>query len=110
MDGVNIRDINLHDLRSVVSLVMQEPSIFNYSIMENILYGKLDATNQDIMTAAALGNCNEFIERQDLGSTELDDSPSSLQKEMEKNKEAIVKMIGEKKYDEEMEVLKKLVA
>lgn len=88
---------------------MQEPSIFNYSIMENILYGKLDATNQDIADAAALGNCNEFIERQDLGSTELDESPSNLQKEMELNKEALVKMIGEKKYDEEMEVLKKLV-
>ena len=45
LDDVNIKEINLHDLRKVVSLVMQEPSIFNYSIMENILNGNLTATN-----------------------------------------------------------------
>jgi len=48
LDDVNIKEINLHDLRKVVSLVMQEPSIFNYSIMENILYGKTNATNTEI--------------------------------------------------------------
>lgn len=51
LDDVNIKDYNLHDLRKVVSLVMQEPSIFNYSILENVLYGKLDATNAEIMSA-----------------------------------------------------------
>lgn len=40
LDGTNIKDINLHDLRMAISLVMQEPIIFNYSILENILYGK----------------------------------------------------------------------
>jgi ATP-binding cassette subfamily B (MDR/TAP) protein 1 len=39
LDGHNIRDINLHSLRGIVSLVMQEPILFNYSILENILYG-----------------------------------------------------------------------
>ena len=48
LDGVNIKDYNLHELRKVVSLVMQEPVIFNYSILENILYGKLDAKNSEI--------------------------------------------------------------
>ena len=48
LDGVNIKDYNLHDLRKAISLVMQEPIIFNYSIMENILYGKLDASNTEI--------------------------------------------------------------
>lgn len=48
LDDVNIKEINLHDLRKVVSLVMQEPSIFNYSIMENILYGKTNASNTEI--------------------------------------------------------------
>lgn len=43
LDGVNIKEYNLHDLRRSISLVMQEPSIFNYSIKDNILYGKLDA-------------------------------------------------------------------
>jgi len=44
-DGVNVKEYNLHDLRKAISLVMQEPIIFNYTILENILYGKLDATN-----------------------------------------------------------------
>ena len=48
LDGVNIKDFNLHELRKAVSLVMQEPIIFNYSILENILYGKLDAKNSEI--------------------------------------------------------------
>lgn len=48
LDGVNIKDYNLHELRKAVSLVMQEPIIFNYSILENILYGKLDAKNSEI--------------------------------------------------------------
>jgi len=47
-DGVNIKEYNLHDLRNVISLVMQEPTIFNYSIIENLLYGKLDAKNTEI--------------------------------------------------------------
>jgi ABC-type multidrug transport system fused ATPase/permease subunit len=40
---------------------MQEPIIFNYSILENILYGKIDATNSEIMSAAEVANCTEFI-------------------------------------------------
>ena len=48
LDGINIKNINLHDLRKAVSLVMQEPIIFNYSVLENILYGKLDATNSEV--------------------------------------------------------------
>jgi len=63
LDDVNIKEYNLHDLRKVVSLVMQEPSIFNYSILDNILYGKLDATNSEISEVAVQANCMEFIER-----------------------------------------------
>jgi ABC-type multidrug transport system fused ATPase/permease subunit len=48
LDGVNIKDYNLHELRKAVSLVMQEPIIFNYSILENMLYGKLNARNSEI--------------------------------------------------------------
>jgi ATP-binding cassette subfamily B (MDR/TAP) protein 1 len=48
LDGVDIKTINLHDLRTATSLVMQEPNIFNFNILENILYGKLDATNTEI--------------------------------------------------------------
>jgi ABC-type multidrug transport system fused ATPase/permease subunit len=45
IDGVNIQDYDLHSLRKGISMVMQEPIIFNYSILENVLYGKPDATN-----------------------------------------------------------------
>ena len=48
LDGKNIKEYNLHDLRRKVSIVMQEPSIMNVSILENILYGKLDAKNSEV--------------------------------------------------------------
>jgi len=109
LDDINIKDINLHDLRKVVSLVMQEPSIFNYSILENILYGKLNASNAEVMEVANRANCMEFIEKQDVG-TGIDETPTNLLKEMEENQGPIVKMIGQKKFDEEVAVLKLLVA
>ena len=65
LDGIDISTINLHDLRTAVSLVMQEPNIFNYNVLENILYGKLDATNDEVLKAAQLSNCVEFIEKKE---------------------------------------------
>lgn len=70
VDDVNIKDYNLHDLRRVISLVMQEPIIFNYSILENVLYGKSNATNSEIYDACALANANEFIENNELAAEE----------------------------------------
>jgi len=82
LDGVNIAEYNLHDLRKAVSLVMQEPSIFNYSIKENVLYGKLAAKNSEVLNATTIANCNEFIERgldvEDDGNT-----PANLMKAMD---------------------------
>ena len=66
LDGVDIKQYNLHDLRKAMSLVMQEPNIFNYSIKENILYGKIDAKNSEILHASTIANCNEFIEKGQL--------------------------------------------
>jgi len=43
IDGVNVKDYDLKDLRSKMGLVMQEPTLFNYTIKENILYGKSNA-------------------------------------------------------------------
>ena len=63
LDGKNIKEYDLHKLRTVISLVMQEPIIFNYSILENVLYGKIDATNRDIQDAVEVANCNEFIQQ-----------------------------------------------
>ena len=62
LDGTNIKDINLHDLRNAISLVMQEPIIFNYSILENVLYGKSNASNSEVIEACTIANAMEFIE------------------------------------------------
>lgn len=80
IDGVNIQKYNLHSLRKKISLVMQEPNIFNYSILENVLYGKLDATNSEVMKATQNANCTEFIEKGDFKG--LDDTPKELLKKM----------------------------
>lgn len=48
IDNLDIREYDLHALRTCISLVMQEPIIFNYSILDNVLYGKLDATNEEV--------------------------------------------------------------
>lgn len=61
VDGVNIKDYNLHELRKVLGLVMQEPVLFNYNIRENILYGKTNARNTEIFKAAEISNSLEFI-------------------------------------------------
>jgi len=45
IDGRDIKEYDLHSLRSAISMVMQEPIIFNYNILENVLYGKPDAKN-----------------------------------------------------------------
>ena len=65
LDGIDISTINLHDLRTAISLVMQEPNIFNFNILENIVYGKLDCTNSEIQQAALTANCIEFIEKKE---------------------------------------------
>jgi hypothetical protein len=86
---------------------MQEPIIFNYSILENVLYGKLDAQNKEVYDASVISNAIEFIES-DNKLFSYDESATALTKEMNKNKDEIVKLIGEKKFNEEIETLKKL--
>lgn len=61
LDGVDIKLLNLRSLRKVMGMVMQEPTLFNYNITENILYGKLDAANSEINEAATIANALEFI-------------------------------------------------
>lgn len=107
IDGINIKEYNLHSLRRKISLVMQEPSIFNYSILENILYGKLDATNSEVMHATDIANCSEFINKESFKGQE--ERPRELLKAMEENMADIVNLVGLDKYNEELEVVKKLV-
>ena len=99
LDGVNINEYNLHDLRNVISLVMQEPIVFNYSILENLLYGKLNATNTEIYNATTIANANEFIEApgQIKEKEDEESTATELIKKMEANAGEIKASIGEKK-------------
>ena len=63
IDGQNIKDVSLDSLRRHISVVSQEPFLFNGTIRENILYGKLEATEAELIAAAKAANCHDFITR-----------------------------------------------
>jgi ABC-type multidrug transport system fused ATPase/permease subunit len=63
IDGRDIRELPLSALRDQIAVVAQEPFLFNGTIRENILYGKLDATEAELLAAAKAANCHEFIAR-----------------------------------------------
>jgi ATP-binding cassette, subfamily B, bacterial len=63
IDGQDTSEIELESLRAQISVVSQEPFLFNGTIRENILYGKLDASEQELIAAAKAANCHEFIQR-----------------------------------------------
>jgi ATP-binding cassette subfamily B protein len=63
IDGTDIRDTPLESLRKQIGIVSQEPFLFNGTIRENILYGKLDATEDELVAASKAANCHEFIMR-----------------------------------------------
>ncbi|CAB3411421.1 unnamed protein product [Caenorhabditis bovis] len=60
-DGDSLLDINLHSLRAQIALVGQQPTLFNYSIRENIAYGLESIDENDVVEAAKLANAHEFI-------------------------------------------------
>jgi ATP-binding cassette subfamily B protein/subfamily B ATP-binding cassette protein MsbA len=63
LDGADVREFELASLREQVAVVLQEPFLFPYTVAENIAYGRLDATRQQIMEAAALASADVFIRR-----------------------------------------------
>jgi len=63
IDGVDIRTVTLASLRSQISLVLQDVFLFNGTVMENILYGRPDATIDQVIAAARAACAHEFIER-----------------------------------------------
>ncbi|KAH6790260.1 P-glycoprotein 9 [Perilla frutescens var. frutescens] len=62
IDGIDLREFQLRWIREKMGLVSQEPILFSTTIKENILYGKLDATDEEIRSAIVLANCAEFID------------------------------------------------
>jgi ATP-binding cassette, subfamily B, bacterial len=61
IDGQDIAEISLDSLRSRISVVSQEAFLFNGTVRENILYGKLDAGEEELLAASRAANCHDFI-------------------------------------------------
>ncbi len=62
-DGININKIKKADLRRSLGIVLQETNLFTGTVMDNIRYGKLDATDEECIHAAKLANAHDFITR-----------------------------------------------
>lgn len=60
-DGIDIKDIKKSSLRRSLGIVLQDTHLFQTTVRENIRYGKLDATDKDVVVAAKLANAHEFI-------------------------------------------------
>ena len=83
IDGTNLNDYDIKALRRQIGYVMQEPVLFNTSIKENILYGELDASDEQVLKVAEMANALTFIEsnvedltkeeRRDRNSQDLED-------------------------------------
>lgn len=79
IDGVDIRDVDIESLRSQMGIMLQDSFLFSSSIKENIRYGKLDATDEEIITAAKAVNAHEFIENLEDGyDTDVNERGSRL--------------------------------
>ena len=78
-DGININKIAKDDLRKSLGVVLQETNLFTGTVMENIRYGNLDATDEECIQAAKLANAHDFITRLPKGyDTELTGNGASL--------------------------------
>ena len=78
-DGINVNKIKKADLRRSLGIVLQETNLFTGTVMDNIRYGKLDATDEDCINAAKLANAHDFIERLPDGyNTELTGNGANL--------------------------------
>ena len=78
-DNININKIRKSDLRRSLGVVLQDTNLFTGTVMENIRYGKLDATDEECIAAAKLANAHGFIERLPQGyQTELTNNGASL--------------------------------
>ena len=78
-DGININKIKKDDLRRALGIVLQDTNLFTGTVMDNIRYGKLDATDEECIAAAKLAGADDFITRLPNGySTELTENGANL--------------------------------
>lgn len=79
IDGHNIKDFNREELRSLFGMVLQDTWLFNGSIMENIRYGKLDASDEEVIEAAKAAHAHHFIKTLPDGyNMELNEEASNV--------------------------------
>jgi subfamily B ATP-binding cassette protein MsbA len=71
IDGVDLRDLKLQGLRKQIGFVLQDTVLFRGTVRDNIAYGRPDATDEEIVTAAKLANADEFIARMPKGYESL---------------------------------------
>jgi ATP-binding cassette subfamily B protein len=79
VDGMDLRQIVKADLRRQLGIVLQDTFLFSTTVMESIRYGRLDATDEEVLAAARLANADTFIHRLPHGyRTELSERASNL--------------------------------
>ncbi len=79
IDGVDLRAYNKASLRRKLGVVLQDTFLFSESVLENIRYGRLEATDEEVIAAAQLANADQFIRRLPQGyATELSERGSNL--------------------------------
>ena len=79
IDGIDIKDMNIHSLRDLMGLVTQDSILFNDTIKANISLGKHDATDEEIIEALKIANAYEFVNELPLGIyTNIGDSGNKL--------------------------------
>jgi len=67
IDGVDVRDLDLNDLRATVGVVLQEPFLFRGTIYANVTYGRREATAEEVLGASKAAHAHKFIMRHPLG-------------------------------------------
>jgi ATP-binding cassette subfamily B protein len=79
IDGKDVKNVDLESLRAQMGIMLQDTFLFSATIMENIRYGKLDATDEEVINAAKAVNAHEFIMKLEAGySTEVNERGSRL--------------------------------
>jgi len=63
IDGIDVRDVTAESLRRQIGIVLQDTFLFSQSVMDNVRFGKPDATDEEVMSAIRLANADSFIER-----------------------------------------------
>ena len=91
IDGINIKDYDLYELRKKIGLLSQKPVLFKRSLLENIRYGKLDATVDDCVNAAKEANIMRFLTDEEKMNQEIGDEDNNKKKKKENHKKEEVR-------------------